>query len=207
MVTHSSPRPRRWRAFAVLALVAVCGGSALALTATASPVVRHNVARFVGHVSGSSVIPQKFEKTAGHGYIPTGETVELDNDSLPALANLDPALLDAARQAAAAAQADGVHVAVTSGWRSAAYQQWLLDRAVSKYGTADEAAKWVSTPDTSKHVSGDAIDIGPFDATLWMQSNSTRFGLCQIYANELWHYELASNYGGSCPVLRENAAG
>jgi len=206
MASHSTPSPRRWRMFAVLALVAL-GGSAVVVAANASPAIRHDVARLIAPAPALAIAHQSFEKTAAHGYIPTGETIELDDDSLPALTGLDPELLDAARQAAAAAQAEGVHIAVTSGWRSTAYQQWLLDRAIEKYGSADEAAKWVSTPETSKHVSGEAIDIGPFDATLWMQSNSTRFGLCQIYANELWHYELASAYGGSCPPLRDSAAG
>ena len=111
------------------------------------------------------------------------------------------------REAAAAAENDGIHLTVTSGWRSSAYQQWLLDQAVARYGSAEEASKWVSTPETSRHVTGEAIDIGPFDATLWMQSNGPTFGLCQIYANEVWHYELASGYGGACPELRESAAG
>ena len=198
--------PRRWRLFAILVLVTL-GGSVVVVAANASPAIRHDVARLIAPAPGLAVANQAFEKTAVHGYIPTGETIELDRDDLPALANLDPALLDAARQAAAAAQADGVHLAVTSGWRSAAYQQWLLDRAIEKYGSAEEASRWVSTPETSKHVSGDAIDIGPYDATLWMQGNASRFGLCQIYANELWHYELASAYGGTCPALRDSAAG
>ena len=100
----------------------------------------------------------------------------------------------------------GIHLVVTSGWRSAAYQGWLLSQAIARYGSAEEEAKWVSKPEDSKHVTGEALDVGPFDGTLWMQSNASRFGLCQIYSNELWHYELATAYGDSCPPLRDSAA-
>jgi hypothetical protein len=38
-------------------------------------------------------------------------------------------------------------------------------------------------------VSGDAVDIGSSGAA-WLAAHGTRYGLCQIYANEPWHYEL-----------------
>jgi zinc D-Ala-D-Ala carboxypeptidase len=112
------------------------------------------------------------------------------DDAIPAVANLDPALLGALRQAATDAADDGVEFFVDSGWRSAEYQERLLQEAVSKYGSEEEAARWVATPDTSAHVSGDAVDIGPFDATAWLSERGAEYGLCQIYSNEPWHYEL-----------------
>jgi zinc D-Ala-D-Ala carboxypeptidase len=60
----------------------------------------------------------------------------------------------------------------------------------------------VATPNTSAHVSGDAVDIGHFDATAWLSEHGAEYGLCQIYSNEPWHYELrpeASDYG--CPPM------
>jgi hypothetical protein len=39
-------------------------------------------------------------------------------------------------------------------------------------------------------VSGDAIDIGPLDAMAWLSEHGAKYGLCQIYRNEPWHYEL-----------------
>ena len=30
--------------------------------------------------------------------------------------------------------------------------------------------------------------------------------LCQIYANELWHFELTTDAAGACPPLLPNAA-
>ncbi len=77
-----------------------------------------------------------------------------------------------------------------SGWRSPEYQQQLLQEAISKYGSEEEAARWVATPETSPHVSGDAVDIGPLDATAWLSEHGAEYGLCQIYSNEPWHYEL-----------------
>jgi D-alanyl-D-alanine carboxypeptidase len=122
------------------------------------------------------------------GAVPDGVTVF--DDEIPAVANLDPDLLGAIRQAATDAADDGVKFYLTSGWRSAEYQNQLLREAISEYGSEREAARWVATADTSLHVSGDAIDIGPTDATAWLSKHGADYGLCQIYRNEPWHYEL-----------------
>jgi D-alanyl-D-alanine carboxypeptidase len=132
------------------------------------------------------------------GAVPDGTTVF--DDEIPGVANLDPALLGVLRQAAADAADDGVRLHVRSGWRSAEYQEQLLDEAVAKYGSEKEAARWVATPSTSAHVSGDAVDIEPFDATAWLSEHGARYGLCQIYDNEPWHYELRPEaIGHGCP--------
>ena len=112
------------------------------------------------------------------------------NDDIPAVANLDPELLGALRHAATDAEDDGVGFVVNSGWRSPEYQEQLLREAVSEYGSEEEAARWVATADKSLHVSGDAVDIGPSDATAWLSEYGAGYGLCQIYDNEPWHYEL-----------------
>jgi hypothetical protein len=122
-----------------------------------------------------------------HGAVPDGTTVF--DDEIPAVANLDPALLDALRRAATDAAADGVEFVVDSGWRSREYQERLFHQAVAEYGSEAEATRWVATPDTSAHVSGDAVDIGPFDATAWLSVHGAGYELCQIYGNEPWHYE------------------
>jgi D-alanyl-D-alanine carboxypeptidase len=121
------------------------------------------------------------------GVVPDGTTVF--DDEYPAVANLDPALRSVLRRAATDAAADGVEFLVDSGWRSKAYQEQLLRDAISKYGSEQEAARWVATPNTSAHVSGDAVDIGP-RATAWLSAHGAKYGLCQIYRNEPWHYEL-----------------
>src|SRR6266508_3618482 len=122
------------------------------------------------------------------GVVPDGTTVF--DDEIPGVANLDPSLLKALRRAATDAAKDGVEFFVGSGWRSPNYQELLLREAISEYGSAKEAARWVATPTTSPHVSGDAVDIGPFDATAWLSEHGAEYGLCQIYRNEPWHYEL-----------------
>jgi D-alanyl-D-alanine carboxypeptidase len=122
------------------------------------------------------------------GAVPDGATVF--DDHIPAVANLDPELLGALRQAATDAADDWVEFFVDSGWRSPEYQNQLLREAVSEYGSEEEAARWVATAKTSAHVSGDAVDIGPLDATAWLSEHGAEYGLCQIYSNEPWHYEL-----------------
>ena len=122
------------------------------------------------------------------GAVPNGTTVF--DDEVAGVAKLDPVLLRALRRAATDAGGDGIELVVDSGWRSPEYQEHLLDEAVSKYGSEEQAARWVATPDTSAHVSGDAVDIGHVDAAAWLARHGAEYGLCQIYGNEPWHYEL-----------------
>jgi len=122
-------------------------------------------------------------------------------DDRPTVENLDPDLLAAVRAAARDARADGVRLVITSGWRSRAHQQRLFDEAVAEYGSEEEARRYVSTPDDSAHVTGDAVDIGPTDADAWLGQRGAAYGLCQIFANEIWHFELATTPGGECPDM------
>ena len=134
------------------------------------------------------------------GVVPDGVTVF--NDEFPAVTKLDPGLLDALRRAAKDAARNDVQFYVNSGWRSAKYQQQLLDEAIAKYGSEEAAARWVATPTTSAHVLGEAVDIGHSDATTWLSKHGAAYGLCQIYRNESWHYELrpaAADHG--CPPM------
>jgi LAS superfamily LD-carboxypeptidase LdcB len=137
---------------------------------------------------------------AADGVVPAGTTVFAD--ALPGVAQLDPALLAALRQAATDAAADGIVFLVTSGWRSPAYQEQLLQEAVTQYGSEAEAARWVATPATSAHVAGKAVDLGPVAATAWLAVHGAAYGLCQIYRNEAWHYELRpAAIAHRCPPL------
>jgi zinc D-Ala-D-Ala carboxypeptidase len=134
------------------------------------------------------------------GAVPDGATVFADE--IPGVANLQPDLLGALRQAALAAADDGVEFVVDSGWRSPEYQDQLLREAISEYGSEEAAARWVATADTSPHVSGDAVDIGHSDATAWLSEHGAEYGLCQIYGNEPWHYELRPEAGDhGCPPM------
>jgi zinc D-Ala-D-Ala carboxypeptidase len=134
------------------------------------------------------------------GAVPDGTTVF--DDEIPGVANLDPDLVGALRRAATDAADDGVEFVVDSGWRSPEYQEQLLQQAVAKYGSEEEAARWVATPNTSAHVSGDAVDIGPDDAAAWLFEHAAEYGLCRIYGNEPWHFELRPEaIGHGCPAM------
>lgn len=119
---------------------------------------------------------------------------------------LDPELVRRFEEARAAAAADGVELRISSGWRSAQEQEELVERAIRRYGSAEEARRWVLPPETSEHVAGAAVDVGPTEGAYWLQQHGARFGLCQTYANEVWHYEAATDPGGTCPPQHEDAS-
>jgi D-alanyl-D-alanine carboxypeptidase len=208
----------------VVVLLAILGAGAAALThgppaSSSSTAASHALVPDVDRSSPPSSIraipiesmgaPAKPTGLAGEpggalgeagGSVPDGTTVF--DDEVPGVANLAPDLRAALRRAAAAAASDGSTLLVDSGWRSPEYQAQLLERAVSQYGSQEEAARWVATPETSPHVSGDAIDIGPSAAATWLSEHGAQYGLCQIYGNEPWHYELrpeAATRG--CPAM------
>jgi D-alanyl-D-alanine carboxypeptidase len=195
-MTHRAPAPtttRRTPSILVAGLLVLTAATAAALA----------------YQSASSSAPSFSEVLRGdHGGTPTEDDgalpdgVTVFDDEFPGVANLDPDLLQALREAATDAADDGVEFYVNSGWRSPEYQDQLLREAVSEYGSEEQAARRVATADTSAHVSGDAVDIGPFDATAWLSEHGAAYGLCQVYRNESWHYELrpeAIDHG--CPPM------
>ncbi|MFJ6417753.1 M15 family metallopeptidase [Paeniglutamicibacter sp. NPDC091659] len=132
------------------------------------------------------------------GDVPKGTTVASD---IPAVVNLDPALRAALGRASKDAAREGIKFHVNSGWRSPDFQHNLLQQAVTTYGSKEEASRWVATAETSAHVSGDAVDIGLWDASAWLSKNGAKYGLCQIYDNEAWHFELRSEaIKNGCPA-------
>ncbi|MDI1465386.1 M15 family metallopeptidase [Catellatospora sp. KI3] len=183
-MTCPPPRPRpAWRTgvgVATAALIAVPAYAAFAQTRPASADAR----------------------TAADGYLREPVT---PFDTEPAVADLDPGLRAAVQQATADARADGVAIMVNSGWRSGRYQQQLLDEAIASYGPA-EADRRVNGPDRSTHVTGRAVDIGPPEADRWLQRHGAAYGLCQVYANEIWHFELTTRPGRPCPPQLPDAS-
>ncbi|MFI6288402.1 M15 family metallopeptidase [Streptomyces sp. NPDC051018] len=176
------------------------------VTAVITAVLGHQVPKSPSTSPTSAVPPQaprgQHRDVPGEadGVVPDGVTVF--DDAIPAVANLDPGLLKALRQAAKAAVNDGIEFGVNGGWRSAAYQNQLLRQAVATYGSEEEAARWVATAETSRHVSGDAVDIGRSDATAWLSEHGAGYGLCRIYRNEPWHYELRTDaIDHGCPRM------
>jgi hypothetical protein len=120
----------------------------------------------------------------------------------------NPLLLARFEAARAAAEAEGVHLYITSGFRSRERQAILFQNAIKKYGSESEAAKWVLPPAYSHHPQGLALDINyPGDPTgaKWLENNGYRYGLCRVYANEWWHFEGVIAPGEKCPAMAENA--
>ncbi|WP_396450111.1 M15 family metallopeptidase [Leucobacter aridicollis] len=131
------------------------------------------------------------------GDLPAGTSVFATG--LQGIDGLDPDLLAALRDAASDS---GIEFTITSGWRSQHDQQQLLAEAIVEYGSEAEAARWVATPETSVHVRGEAVDLGPWEATEWLAEVGAGYGLCRLYDNEPWHFELvASAPTSGCPAL------
>nr|ADU56131.1 hypothetical protein CA915-10 [uncultured organism CA915] len=139
------------------------------------------------------------------GGLPDGATVF--DDRHPGVANLNPRLIEALRAATTEAASHGVAVHVTSGWRSPEYQERLLREAIMKYGSERAAARWVAPVDRSAHVSGNAVDLETSDSGTWLSEHGAGYGLCRIYRNEVWHYELRPEAPGQgCPAMYADAA-
>jgi len=145
--------------------------------------------------------------SAGRGHAALGsadgelpDDVSVFDNHYPAVTKLDPALLAALRRAAV--DAGRIRFYVNSGWRSERYQEQLFEQAVRTYGSAAKAARWVARPGTSVHEAGAAVDVGPAAAAAWLSRHGAGYGLCQVYRNERWHYELrpgAADRG--CPAM------
>ena len=197
----SSSQPLRTASRTAVAAL-VLGAALLGLTLAQSGVPADDVGPTSFAIPHDEPGRQELKRPAlgESGRVPDHVTVF--HHRIPAVAKLDPALLDALRRAATDAAHDRVEFHVTSGWRSPEYQAQLLRDAITEYGSAEKAARWVATPETSAHVSGDAVDIGPSKAEKWLAAHGAAYGLCQIYRNEPWHYELrpdAVDHG--CPPL------
>lgn len=127
-------------------------------------------------------------------------------DTVPGTGGLNPALADAYSAAYRRAASEGVVLSVTSGKRSWAQQESLWQDGLAQYGSSGAARRWVLPPDESTHVSGDAVDVGPWQGAAWLQANGHLWGLCRTFDNEWWHFELATSAGGSCPPTVPDAS-
>lgn len=187
-------------AAAVVALAVIWGA-----TARSEPAARATAADRKPD-TGESGARAAREGTGG-GDRPDGRELTPFDTRYPAVGRLDERLLKAVQKAARDARGDGIEFRVTSGWRSKAHQQRLLEEGIEKYGSAEKARQFVNTPQKSTHVSGKAVDIGPTDADDWLIRHGSDYGLCQVYSNEMWHFELLTGPGGTCPAPLSDAAG
>ncbi|WP_225310162.1 M15 family metallopeptidase [Microbacterium testaceum] len=184
-------------------MLAVAAAFALVLTVVAVLLAMNTASSFSAGLSART----PFSPTEADGMIPAESALSVDDDVHPAMTGLDDELREALRSAQAAAAVDGIVFDITSGWRSADYQRWLLGDAIRTYGTEAIARQYVASPEGSSHVTGHAVDIGSLDAQLWIIEHGRMWGLCQTYANERWHFEKATDAGGECPEPMADARG
>ena len=110
--------------------------------------------------------------------------------------------------AQAAAKTAGFNIRITSGFRTQGLQQRLFADAIKKYGSENEASKWVLPKDISHHPWGIAIDVnypGDRKAVKWLEENGSTYGICRVYLNEWWHFEPVIAPGQPCPPMMANA--
>jgi hypothetical protein len=142
---------------------------------------------------------EKTEVSLGAGAIPR---------SLIRPNQIDKQLMNRFKAAQAAAKKEGQALYIASGFRSLDRQKVLFAQAVRKYGSANEASKWVSPPLVSHHPWGVAIDVNYPDEPVgagWLEVNGSKFGLCRVFENEWWHFEPVIAPGWKCPALVADA--
>jgi LAS superfamily LD-carboxypeptidase LdcB len=137
--------------------------------------------------------------------IPTPTTSVALSAPVPGTTNMQVPAAAAFERAFADARARGLSPEIRSAWRSEQYQQVLFDRAVARYGSAIEAAKWVLAPERSAHVKGYAVDVHPQAVATWLQTHGAAYGICRTYDNECWHFEYLAT--ATCPPRQPTAAG
>lgn len=116
-----------------------------------------------------------------------------------AMSGLDPAFSAALERMFSAAPTDiQGNLRVNSAYRSPEVQAGLWDDALAKYGSPEEARKWVAPPGKSQHNHGNAADLKYLDPTAkaWAHENASKYGLSFPLGNEDWHIELATARGG-----------
>lgn len=102
-----------------------------------------------------------------------------------------------------AARTDGIMPKITSSYRTAEYQQQLLDEKIAEYiseGLNESVAEsmameQVAIPDTSEHQTGLAVDISTSDWSKqsaytvweWFAENSWKYGFILRYTEEKQH--------------------
>jgi soluble lytic murein transglycosylase-like protein len=93
---------------------------------------------------------------------------------------------------ARAAAADGVHLLITSAFRSDAEQARLF--------AAHPDPTWVAPAGRSLHRLATELDLGPPAAYAWLAAHAGRFHFVQRYAWERWHYGFSLNAGSSAAL-------
>lgn len=197
----------------LLTLVAVSAATAYAATRGDDPApVRSSTAGQAPKKADTPAPATTAEDAGAQGFAPVvtdripapTKSISLDAP-VPGTTNMQPGAAAAFKAAFAGAKAAGLSPQIKSAWRSERYQQVLFDRAVTKYGSRAEAAKWVLPPLSSAHVKGYAVDVRPENVAAWLEDNGAQYGVCRAYDNEWWHFEYVAS--STCPPRKPDAAG
>lgn len=138
---------------------------------------------------------------------PLGETEIIEGTERPE--EINPLVLARFLSAQAAAKEFGIELSIDSGYRSPEKQNYLYQRAIKTYKSAEEAMKWVLPENLSRHPWGLALDVNlnhDKSGASWLEANGATFGLCRVYVNEWWHFEPLTAPGGICPPLLPDAS-
>lgn len=138
---------------------------------------------------------------------PLGETEITEGTERPE--EINPLVLARFLSAQAAAKELGIDLSIDSGYRSREKQNYLYQRAIKNYKSAEEAIKWVLPENLSRHPWGLALDVNlnhDRSGASWLEANGATFGLCRVYVNEWWHFEPLTAPGGICPPLMPDAS-
>ena len=181
---------------------------AMAAQAAADQALVNKAAAVLPTESGSTVPRQQ----ATAPPVKTAQATRPEPEAAPVtpapVTGIEPSLSRALSAARIGALREGLHINITSGFRSATEQQRLYDEAIAKYGSPQKARHWGLPPAESDHVKGLAIDVGPPAAAAWLEKHGVLYGLCRRYVNEWWHFErLAPAVGQRCPAMEPYAGG
>ena len=126
------------------------------------------------------------EHTLDESYEPP-EIVKLSDSQCP----VDSRIADALTAFAEAAQAEGLPVYLSSGYRAYSEQRYLYQRKIGQGYSAEEAAKIVAVPGTSEHQTGLAFDITvpgvSFSGTAqqkWLHAHCHEYGFVVRFTEE-----------------------
>ena len=213
MSARRRARLRRTVTVLVLVLSVVAGGVGTYVAWHGSDAAPATSASRTGPTPAGAPAPVRTAVQAGtSGFAPVvtdqipAPTTSIAIDApVPGTTNMQPAAAAAFEAAFAGAKAAGLSPQIKSAWRSERWQQVLFDRAVTKYGSTAEAARWVLPPLASAHVKGYAVDVRPENAAAWLEDQGATYGVCRTYDNEWWHFEYVAS--GVCPARRPDAAG
>lgn len=158
--------------------------------------------KVIGRANGNNVRFTPEDVTASRQFL-MGRT-DKDSSHIAGLTDVFSVKLSRFLQAAPPDIRD--RLGIYSGARSNERQAELWQEALKKYGSVDEARRWVAPPGKSEHNSGNAADLAfdgqslknaPPEVVKWVHENAEKYGLKFPLGNENWHIEDSGTRGGT----------